>query len=259
MQHLTEQQLVMMHYGDGAEPAAGEHLEECAACRLEYDIVRRVLSLVSEAPVPDGGANYEKLVWNRLRWRLGRTSSPLRLGWIAPLAAAAVLAVVFAAGVLWQHQGSVQRPSAASAQTVSAPRPTGFPTAAEPDHQPQRVLLLVVGDHLDRSERILLELVNADPKRPLDVGVERERSEELLASNRIYRQTAEQKGQTQVASVLDELEPVLMDLAHSPSRLQPAELRQIQKRIESRGLLFKVRVIGSELEKDAPTPRTNRT
>jgi len=51
-----------------------------------------------------------------------------------------------------------------------------------------------------------------------------------------------------VASVLDELERVLVEVANAPDRLSPVETKELARRIESRGLLFKVRVIGSRVK-----------
>ena len=50
-----------------------------------------------------------------------------------------------------------------------------------------------------------------------------------------------------MANVLDELEPVLLEIAHSPSNLTPAELERLRKHIEARGLLLKVRVLDSSV------------
>jgi hypothetical protein len=77
----------------------------------------------------------------------------------------------------------------------------------------------------------------------------------------LYRQTALQDGDAGLASVLDELERVLLDVAHSPDEVTPAQLEAIQKKIETRGILFKVRVVNKELqqrqEATAPAPAQN--
>ncbi len=70
----------------------------------------------------------------------------------------------------------------------------------------------------------------------------------MLEENRLYRQTAMEQGDAAVAGVLDELERVLLDVAHSPQQLTPAQLQGIRQRIEAGGILFKVRVVGKELQ-----------
>ena len=42
----------------------------------------------------------------------------------------------------------------------------------------------------------------------------------------------------------EELERILLEIAHSPSQLTSGELNEIRGRIDTQGILFKVRVIG---------------
>jgi hypothetical protein len=95
---------------------------------------------------------------------------------------------------------------------------------------------------------MLIELVSADGAADLDVATERERAERLAADNRLYRQTALANGNQALAAVLDDLEQVLVDVAASPDLLTPADLVEVRQRIDSKGLLFKVRVLSSEVQ-----------
>ena len=104
----------------------------------------------------------------------------------------------------------------------------------------------MVSDHFDESERMLVELTNLTPAGEVDISSEQERAEELLASNRLYRRTATDRGEEELATLLDELEPVLMQIAHAPSQVPPDELRRIQKRVEAKGLVFKLRVVRAD-------------
>ena len=113
----------------------------------------------------------------------------------------------------------------------------------------ERVLLIAVGDHLERSQMVLVELAHAETRDELDISAERQLADDLLASNRLYRQTAQQMGQANVAGILDELERVLVEVARGPSTVSMQQLADIQQRIESQGILFKVKVIGSDIRK----------
>jgi len=109
-----------------------------------------------------------------------------------------------------------------------------------------------VGDHLDHAQMVLAELVNAAATETLtkggvDISFEQQRAQDLVEANRLYRQTAARTGDSTLANVLDELERVLVEIAHSPAQLSSAQLNEIQQRIEARGILFKVRVIGSQV------------
>lgn len=230
MQHLTEEQLVLHHYHDGDAPFTVEqHLAACSDCREQFDTLRRVLALVTEAPLPDRDASYGDEVWNRMRWKLGSRKRRAR-AWVVPLIAAAAVAIAFIGGIVWHSRQS---------------HPASTPVAnVKPN--PEKLLVVVVGDHLENSERMLTELTNADPSQELNVTTESRRAEELVASNRIYRQAAVQRGDTRMATLLSDLEPVLTELAHSDGTLSPAEVGALQRRIESKGLLFKVRVASAQ-------------
>jgi len=249
MQHLTEEDLVLLHYHDAETPAASEHLRSCDACRAQYDTLKRVLALVSEAPVPERGPEYAEAVWNRLRWRLDRKK---RRTWQSLAAIAAVLAIAFVTGQWWearQHRSTTTQP-AGIRSTVATPVAQ---TQAAPN---DRLLILVVGDHLESSERVLTELANADPKKRLDLDGQQKRAQDLVVSNRLYRQSANDRGDTRMSAILSDLEPVLVELANAPSTLTPEQVRAIQRRIDAQGLLFKVRLISAQTSggESAPPP-----
>jgi len=252
MNHLTEEQFVLYYYGEGdGSPAVRAHLDACEACRAEYASLQRVLNVVDAAPVPERGANYGAQVWNRLQPALGGRRLRWGLPWLMlppahHWAAAALVATLIVAAFLAGRYYPKARPyPAAGSQTANAGQVR------------ERILLVAVGDHLERSQTVLLELVNAQPGQPLDVASERRRAGDLVAENRLYRQTAARTGDTRVASLLDDLEPVLLEIAHGPDRLTPEEVENLRQRIEGDGILFKVRVVGSTVrhreEKAAPS------
>ena len=51
-------------------------------------------------------------------------------------------------------------------------------------------MLVDLGEHLDRSQMMLVELVSADDRESVDISGERARAEQLVSANRLYRQTA---------------------------------------------------------------------
>ena len=99
----------------------------------------------------------------------------------------------------------------------------------------------MVSDHLDTSGRVLLEIANAGPGSEL--ATETRRAGDLVTANRIYRQTAQQRGDERIAQLLSDLEPILVELANAGTSLDGKKLADLQKRIEAKGLLFKVRVM----------------
>jgi hypothetical protein len=250
MQHLTEEQLIGHYYHDGDVTAAEEHLASCDECRTQFETLRSVLGLIDQLPIPERSDAYGEEVWTRLRWKMGSERRRSRL-WGTIAAMAAMLAIAFIGGVLWHAR--TQQIEHSRTMAAQAGQPGLVRTAAAESASRDRLLLIVVGDHLDNSERMLLELTNADPTHSLDVSSESKRAGELVASNRIYRQTAARRGETRIASLLSDLEPVLVELSHAGSTLSPDEIAALQKRIDSKGLLFKVRVVSAQVSgQEAP-------
>jgi hypothetical protein len=142
-------------------------------------------------------------------------------------------------------------------QSASPAAPTEAKAAdAGANDARQRILLTAVAEHLDRSERILTDIVNAPDGG--DISTEQRWAEDLVSASRLYRQEAVDAGEQSVASVLDELERNLLEVVHSPSRLTAAELNDVRQRIDGASLLFKVRVLGGELrQRELAAPSGN--
>jgi len=242
MNHPDEQRLIEYAGGDAAGMRDVEqHLSECAACRESVAALRRVLAAASAMEVPEPGAGFESRMWRRVAAEIEPRG--IRIGWrewftarrLMP--AGAIAGLVLAAFLLGRYW----------------PRPEMAPATATVTPQVrERILLVAVGDHLDRAQSILLEISNAEPtagaaEKTVDISREQKRAEELLGANRLYRQTALRTGDATVANVLGELEPLLVELANSPSEVPASELEALRKRIEARGLLLKVRVVSSNV------------
>ena len=240
IEHLSEEELILHYYGESASPEAAPHLASCAVCREQYQALQRVLNVV-DLPVPERDASYEDGVWNRLAPKLGRKAPASRWWaprqWAAIAAMGCLLAVAFVAG---RYSPNPPEQTAATGSNKSPVR--------------ERVLVVAVGDHLERSQMILVELVNAPDGDAIDITDEQSTAEDLLYANRLFRQTATTTGDAGLVTLLDDLERVLADVVHSPGNISSAELDDIRQRIESQGLLFKMRVMGSKLNERAQQP-----
>ena len=249
--HPDEADLILHRYGDAVDDAAiAAHLTSCDRCRAEFEQIGSTLDLVASEPVPHRDETFDRQVWDRLRPRL--TERPARAAWTA----------AFRSG--WGMAAAVAMMVIAAFLAGRFTRPPGPPQQASgpiPDQVRERILLVAVGDHLERSQMMLVELLNADGGPTVDMTGDRQRAEELITAGRIYGQRAAGAGDTAVAVVLEELERVLLDVAHSPEQLSHAELEAIQKRIKDRGILLKVRLIGSQVrekEKSAAAGGTGK-
>jgi hypothetical protein len=232
MSHLSEDELVLLHYREDAGAGAESHVATCPECAKRLRALAGVLSLATAPDSPERGDDYGAEVWTRLRPQLGLAEPakvvpmrrPLWPRAASFLALAAALVLAFLLGRRFPDEP--------------------LPLSAEVR---ERVLLVAVGEHLERSQMVLVELANAPVGEVLNVKAERAAADELVTSGRLYRQAAARTGDPALAEVLEELERVLVEVAAGPEALQPADLAKLQQRIESRGLLFKVRVVGTQV------------
>jgi hypothetical protein len=232
--HYSDDDLILHYYGDAEAPGGiARHLTVCSDCGGRYRELSESLRRLTFAAPPELGDRYGLELWHRIAPRLPERERFWHVSWFRPLsvaAAAVVLLVVgFTAGRVAPAGGD--RPVTAS-RTIDA-------------GQARRVLLLSVADHLERSDRVLTDIVNASADG--DISAAQQWAEDLVSANRFYRQDAVASEERSVAAVLDELERALLDIVHSPSRVTQADLEQVHRRLDSAALVFKVRVLSGEL------------
>jgi len=249
--HLTEDDLVLHYYGemtDREEADAIAHMRSCPPCQDSYRRLQRVLAAVDEhafaAPaLPD---HFERTVWARLEPSMTRERHGWRWLGVTPAHLALAASVVLLVGAAFYAGRLMPRDPAATPSEAPAPESITAAAAATAQLR-ERILLIDLGDHLEQSQMVLIELVNANGGAGADIAGERKRAEELVAANRLYRQTARTTGDGAIADLLDELELAFVDIAASPAHASSQSLDELRRRIEAKGLLFKVRVVSSRV------------
>jgi hypothetical protein len=245
MKHPSEELLVLYHYGEAPDRREVEqHLGACEPCRANYQALRRLLAVVDTMPVPERAENYGAEVWRQVRPQIARAAESDRGSfwrlfrwprWAVAGALALLVSAAFFAGRTWPRLPSKNGPIVTqSSQPLSA-------------GARERVLLTEIGDHLERSQLALIELLNSKTNGAVDLSAEQVLARELAAVNRLFRRAAADGGEPGVASVLEELERVLVEVANGPAKLSADEFAALRERIDSDGLLFKVKVIGAQV------------
>jgi hypothetical protein len=246
MNHLTDEELVERYYGADGE-AAGAHLKECTNCAAALAALENELAAVRTASVPERDAHYPEQMWARVeaalpprevkqapRRRFGLARGQVRrLGFAAGYAVLALGA--FYLGRMWEQRHT--------AQTAAHSVPASVPTPAP---QP-KVVVVVLGDHLDRSERLLVELkhANADSDTA-DLAPLPAEARSLLAANHVFRNDAQDEEDPALTEALDHLDRVLTEIASRPGGLDAVEAARIRDEMNAEGLLFEVRVLRSK-------------
>jgi hypothetical protein len=256
MKHLTEEEWIAYYYGEGNDrQAMQEHIAECAECAAAgRELAADLAPMQPSEEEARRDAGYGEEVWGALQGSLtpyarveaSRRFWPVRwnLGFAsAAVALAAIAGAAFYSGRMWEQKR------------------TPLIAAANPGQAGQRIILFVVSEHLDRSQRLLSELNDPD-QAAADHGLQA-RARELLTENRLYRQssmrlndgsaksTAEETDSS-LETILNDLEPVLIELANQPDDLDRAKIVQLRKELNTSGLLFEIHVLRSKARQHEP-------
>jgi hypothetical protein len=96
---------------------------------------------------------------------------------------------------------------------------------------------------------VLVEVLHAGADHP-DLASERERAADLVAANRLIRQSLAGSRDT-TADVLDDLERLLVEFVNRADGWSPDELEAFKARLDTGGILFRLRVISAEMRQRA--------
>ena len=234
MKHLSDPDLVELYYGEG-EGAATAHVKACRECAAQYAELSQSLDAMSSMQVPKRDAQYGERVWQGLEPRLIPYEKKAR-GWFGwsqwkaatlVLGCAMLLAAAFVGGRYWERV-TTKTDSAAGNKN---PQITTQPT-----------VVVVLTDHLDRTERLLVALEHADSQDHAENVQLQSEARELLASNRLYRTTATHAKDPALAGALDRLEGVLAEIANDPN-LTAEDLQRVRSEMNTQGILFEIRVL----------------
>ena len=259
MKHLSEQEWIDYYYGEYPnQQQVQQHLAECPECTAMFQELAGDMDALRHAePVPPPDPSYSEKAWQQLRSSLApyppKHNPPIPRAWLSPwslrlgvgIACAAVIftaitVTAFYSGRWWEHKQAPQLAATGNSQAG------------------QRIVLFVVGDHLDRTQRLLAEFNNPD-QAVADHRLQAT-ARELLTENRLYRQSARRppsangdaSSDPSLDTILNDLEPVLVELANQPGDLNRAEIIRLRKELDTSGLLLEIRVLRSKVREDAP-------
>ncbi|MGB6689249.1 MAG: hypothetical protein WBE76_15550 [Terracidiphilus sp.] len=235
MKHLVEEELIGEAYGEGAAGAA-QHLQECGECARAYADLKSDLAELKPLEAPERDAAYGERIWEAIAGSLPEYAPRPRrwfgISLVWGLSYAAVCALLVA-GAFYAGQRWERSKTHLSAQN-KAPETTRTP-----------IVVVVLSDHLDRSERLLVELKHVDARNTDMMAPLRDEARSLLPANRICRKNAEKTDDPALQGALDHLDHLLNELANQPGGLNAAAIDRLKDEMNADGLLFEVRVLRS--------------
>ncbi|MCA1578014.1 MAG: zf-HC2 domain-containing protein [Acidobacteria bacterium] len=129
-------------------------------------------------------------------------------------------------------------------QFASIPEPAIPETIRSADAQTMTAL------HFEKAENLLRAFRNVrldDTDAAAEVRYERKRAQQLIYQNMMLRREADAAGDVQIASLLDSLEPILLDIANLPDRPDEATVRVIRERVERKNIVALLQINSTAL------------
>jgi hypothetical protein len=232
------------------ENSLTRHLDECRACREEYDAMARTLVVMGMKKAADPGQDYWTGYYDKLEQRMvaeglfealrpkSRRRPLAGFGFFPRWAygAAGVFALV-AAGILIGRL-TLHRVS------IAANPPAAGGAAAVPSASQTADLSLRTSRYLDRSKVILLALVNFDGGTKdiagLNLPRQKEMSQELVKEASTLKGDLKAAKERQLERLVGELEMILSQIANLKSETDISSVEIVKAGVELKDILFKI-------------------
>jgi len=236
---------------DAAETRA--HLEACARCRAEHDALRAVVAALESDPLrsAEPGIAASVLAARVLHDvdRVGVESPRPRRFLVALPALAALVAVALVVPGLLERF----RPQPPQAARVTIPKAEASPLLSEDAlaRIERNLAREQAARYLNEAGEVLVTVaatgIDCDRQDDrLDMGEAPERSRELLEKRRMVVDSGEAVASVQ--GVFDDVESALRQVAELPACVKRRDVELVQKDVESRQLLMRIRLMQRELE-----------
>jgi Putative zinc-finger len=104
--------------------------------------------------------------------------------------------------------------------------------------------------HFQKSELLLRSFRNVRMNTSgssAEIAYEKKRAQQLVYQNMILRREADSSGDVQIASLLESLEPILIDIANLPDNPRQTDVRVIKDRVERKNIVALLQVNSTAL------------
>jgi len=230
---ITDEQLILLYYGELEDPDLAARVANDPQLAARLDDLTSSLNAMDAFTAPSR-TDYGGAVWQQISSRLEPQSrANRRLSWLwQPQFSMAGVAGIVAVALLafWLGKESRAPSSLVDSESVL---------------NIERLIAAQVADHLSATDMLFTQVRNSH----LDIGLAETESDwaaQLLRSNRIYRRAANGAGHRRLALLLDEIEPLLLELAHADS-----DITLQDDEPSNADLMLRVRVMNQKLAQDS--------
>jgi len=234
------------------------HLETCARCRREMNMIKKVFNGANTL-TPEMEAAIEQVDWEALPDRIadrvmGRRSRSFSRGgrgfWshllqprLRPVYAALFLGLVLGAALMFLLLRPQQSRELGSAQLIV---PDRFLESMDIEVARRETL-----DYLNRSQYLLLDLVQTPADQAADFWRSEsgsQRARDLLNKKKYIDQQLDTYQMAKAKALCDQIELLFLELSQISQELSTAELEKLQNLIQERKIFLKIKLIKKELQ-----------
>ena len=149
------------------------------------------------------------------------------------------------------NKGDAEKSRPVKRPIVREPKPgEQFAAIPEPERARSADAETMTAMHFETSERLLLAFKNVrlnEAGAAEEVGYERKRAKQLVLQNMLLKREADAAGDVQISSLLENLEPILIDISNLPDRPNEKAVRAIRERVERKNIVGLLRVNSTAL------------
>lgn len=127
---------------------------------------------------------------------------------------------------------------------------SAVPEAAVPENNRPADAQTMTALHFERAETLLRAFRNVrlnESGAAREVAYERKRAQQLVHQNMMLRREADAAGDVQIASLLESLEPILVDIANLPDKPDNDTVRVIRERVERKNIVALLQINSTAL------------
>lgn len=243
------QELIAAHWFGDLTPKEDHtlmvHVEGCDACREALELGANTLNTIGKPVTPELPEHFWEGYWLRLTQKMGRDEVRgqsrwkevvldfLRAQW-PPILRLSAAAAIFIAGILISRVWWMPQQTTQIAEQAPPTRYKVTPVDARTD------------DLLSRSKVLLIGLNSLDTKsvqeKEFSFAPQRKASKELLAETAELRKNAGTKADQQFVELMNQLEIVLLQIAHLEAEHDINAVELVQSSIDREGLLLKINI-----------------
>lgn len=287
MTYSNQEELLLYLYDELDEvrrKAVETKLKSSAGLREEFKNLQEDLNALALDEIPNKPADYGDQVWNAIAGELNRidvqsvepsakmstnsvtnVQASLSQAWQAwrqqyfalvlrGAAAAIVLVGVFYLGTLTNNNSNTNPTNSTSLDQLAE---------AWKQTSGEEIYRLQVAGYLEQSNRLFTELNQSTQDSLTLTGARRNWIDEMLINNRLFRLFANDRGDRQIAALLEQMEILLLELkntdADASAEQQDRDLNKLRSRLKDQDLLYKLRFIQHQYQQSTDVVDSPRT